>query len=80
MKSGMGVRHEHNGFTLTTDLIVDHSIMNIPNQTTEFVCILWIVKEAFNIPLLSQQFESLENILQISTNPYLSGESQSWKF
>ena len=71
--SGIDVRHEHNEFILTTDLIIHHSIVNIPNQTTEFICILGIVNETPNIPLLSQQFESLENCFQFSTNPCLSG-------
>ena len=72
MKSERGVRHEHTWFILTTDLIIHHGIMNISNQTTEFICILWIVKETFSIPLLGQQLEFLENVLQFSTNYCLS--------
>ena len=49
-------------FIPITNLICHHSIMNIPNQTTEFNCILGIVEETLNIPLLSQWLEFLENI------------------
>ena len=73
MKSETDIRHECSGFTLTTDLIVHHSILNIPNQTTEIICILGIVDEALNIALLSQQLKSLLNIFQFSTNPCLLG-------
>ena len=45
--------------------------MNIPNQTTEFVCILNIVKEPLNIPLLCQQIELFENVFQFPTSPFL---------
>jgi len=69
----MGVRYEHNWFTLTTDLIVHHSIVSIPNQATEIICIIEIVDETFNIPLLSQQLESLENAFQFPTNLCSSG-------
>ena len=68
----MGIRHEHNWLTLTTDLIIHHSITNSPHQTTEIVCILSIVNETLNIPLLSQQLESLDNVFQFSTNLCLS--------
>jgi len=68
----MGVRHVHNWFTLTTDLIIHHSIPNIPNQITDNVCILGIVNETPNTPLLSQQCESLENVFQFSGNPHSS--------
>jgi len=36
--------------------------MYVTNQTTEFDCILGIVEETLNIPLLSQWLEFLENI------------------
>jgi len=68
MKSEIGVRHEHNWFNLTTDLIIHHSITNIPNQTPDLICILGIVKETLNIPLLGQQLKPLETLLQFSTN------------
>jgi len=73
----MGVRYEHNWFTLTTYLIAHHSIANIPNQTTEIICILWIVNETLNIPLLSQQLEPLENAFQFPANTFSSGMNLS---
>jgi len=73
MKSEMDMRNEHNWFTLTTDLVIHHSITNIPNQTPEFLCILGIVNETPNIPLPGQEFKPLEDIFQFSTNHYLSG-------
>ena len=73
MKSEIGVRHEHNWFTLTTDLIIHHSITNIPNQTPESLSILGIVKETPSTPLLGQQLKFLENLLQFSTNHCPSG-------
>jgi len=72
MKSEVGVRNEHNWYILTTDLIIHYSITNISNQTPEFLCILGIVKETFNITLLGQQLKSLKNIFQFSTNHCLS--------
>jgi len=72
MKSEMGIRNEHDWFTLTTDLIIHHSITNIPNQTPKLLCILGIVKETLNIPILGQQLKSLENLLQFSINHHLS--------
>ena len=54
MKSETDVRHGVNEFALSTNLIVHSSIMNSPNQTSKFVCILNIVEETLNIPLLSQ--------------------------
>ena len=71
MKSDTNGRYEGNKFSLTTNLIVYCSIMNIPNQTTEFVCILNIVKEPLNIPLLCQQIELFENVFQFPTSPFL---------
>ena len=47
--------------------------MNIPNQTTESVCILDIVKKSLNIPLLHQQIEFLENSFQLPNSPLLLG-------
>ena len=73
MMSETDVRHDDTWFTLTTDLIVHHSIVNIPNQTIEIICILGIVDETFSIPLLSQQLKSLLNVFQFSINPCLSG-------
>jgi len=46
------VRHRCNKLILITNLIGHHSIINIPNQTTEFICILGIVEETLNILLL----------------------------
>jgi len=71
--SEMGIRHEYNWFTLATDLIIHHSITKIPNQTPESLCILGIVKETLNIPLLGQQVKCLENVFQFSTSHQLSG-------
>jgi len=73
MKSGIDVRHEGNKFTLTTDLVVHYGIMDIPNQTTEFICILDVVKESLNIPLLCQWIEFLENVFQFPNSPFSSG-------
>ena len=73
MKSEADVRHDRNELTLTTNLVVNCSIMNIPNQTTKFVCILDIVKEALDIPLLYQQIEPLENVFQFPSSPLLLG-------
>jgi len=69
----MGIRNKHNWITQTTDLILHHSITNISNYTTEFVCILGIVQETLNVPLLGQELKSLENVLQFSTNHCLPG-------
>jgi len=55
------VRHRCNKFILITNLIGHHTIMDISNKTTEFICILGIVKETLNILLLCQWFEFLEN-------------------
>ena len=68
----MDVRNEHYWFTLTTDLIVHHSITDIPNQTPEFLYILGILQETLNIPLLGQQLKSLKNALQFPANHCLS--------
>jgi len=73
MKSEMGVRNEHVWFTLITDLIIQYSITNIPNQTPEFLCILGIADETPNIPLLAQEFKFLVNVFQFSANHCLSG-------
>ena len=73
MKSEMGVRNEHGWFILTADLIIHHSITNIPNQTPDFICILGIIEETLNIPLLGHQLKFLENLLQFSTNHFSSG-------
>ena len=73
MKSEMGVRHEHNWFTLTTDLVIHHCITNISNQTPDFICILGIIEETLNIPLLGHKLKFLENLLQFSTNHFSSG-------
>jgi len=62
MKSEIGVRREHNQFTLTKDLIIQHSIMNIPNQTTEIISVLWIIDKTLSDPLFSQQLKFLENV------------------
>jgi len=56
-----------------THLIIHHSIVNTPNQITEFICILWVVKETLNIPLLGQWFEFLENIFQSPNSTSLLG-------
>lgn len=63
------VRHRFDKFILVTDLIGHDNVVNIPNQTTELICIYGIVKEALNIPLSSQQLEGLQNPFQFSTNP-----------
>ena len=73
MKSETGIRHKHSCFTLNTDLIIHHSITNIPNQTPELLCILGILEETLNVPLLGQQLKSLKNVLQFATNPCSSG-------
>ena len=62
MKSEMGVRHDHDRFSLTTDQIVHHSTMNTPNQMTKFIRIITIVKKTLNIPLPDQWLKFLENI------------------
>ena len=73
MKSETGIRHKHSCFTLNTDLIIHHSIANVPNQTPEFLGVLGIVEETLNVPLLGQQLKSLKNVLQFATNPCSSG-------
>jgi len=55
-----------------THLIIHHSIVNTPNQITEFICIVWSVKETLNIPLLGQWFEFLEDIFQFPNSTSLS--------
>ena len=61
MKSETDVRYEGIELTLTTHLIVYHSITNTPNQTTECICILGIGKESLNSPLVFQHNEFLDN-------------------
>ena len=62
MKSETDIRHRYNGSTLNTDLIIHHCIVNIPNHTTEMICILGIVDETPSTPLFSQQLKSLLNV------------------
>ena len=72
MKSEMGVRHEDNEPTQTTNLIVHCSITDLSNQTTKLVRILDIIEKAFSLPLFCQWLEYLENIFQFPGGPCLS--------
>ena len=60
----MCVRYEGNEHSQITNLITHHSITDAISQTHEFICILGIVEESLNLPLLSQWIEFSEDIFQ----------------
>ena len=65
------IRHKCSELIQIANLIGHHSIINIPNQTTKLICILWIAEETLNIPLLSQWLELLENPFQFPNDTSL---------
>ena len=55
-----------------TYLIPHHRIANIFDQTSEFIRILDVGEKALDLPLVFQQLELSENLLQFPSNPSLS--------
>ena len=64
MKSEMCVRCESNELIPITNLIAHHSITDSINETSKFICILSIIEESYNVSLLCQWIEFLENVVQ----------------
>ena len=71
MKSEMCVRDESNELTPITNLIAHHSFTDTINQTGKFICILDIVEESHNVPLLCQRVKFLENAVQFPNSTCL---------
>jgi len=58
------VRDEGNKLIVITDLIVHHSIMDVLNQTVNFVCIVDVVEKTLCFSLLLQWLKLSQNIPQ----------------
>jgi len=65
MKSEICVSHGCDEPVPITNLIAHHGITVITNQTAEIICILGIVEETLNSPLICQWTEFLENGFQL---------------
>lgn len=71
----MDVRHGGGESALITNLIVHRGFANIFDQTTKFIRIPDVVEKTFNLPLIHQWFEFLENVFQFPGIPCLLGSA-----
>jgi hypothetical protein len=62
MRSETDVRHSGSVSVLIANLIVHHGITNVFDKTTQFIRILDVVEKAFDLPLICQWLEFLENV------------------
>ena len=75
MKPETDVRRGGKKLISNANLVVHDGVANVFDHASEFVCVLDVVEEILDVPLLLQRGQNLKNVFQFPASPRTSGSA-----